>query len=71
MHQLHLVDAEVGVGRDDRPATEVDALAGEVSAETSLLALEALVEPAGCLLRLLPGRQACHFTVEVAVVATK
>mmetsp|Transcript_13597 Transcript_13597/g.53664 ORF Transcript_13597/g.53664 Transcript_13597/m.53664 type:complete len:532 (-) Transcript_13597:120-1715(-) len=48
-----LVDAQVGIGRDDRAAAEVDALAGEVSSKTTLLALEPLHEPPQGLTRAL------------------
>lgn len=50
-----LVDAQVGVGRDDGAAGEVDALSGEVAAEAALLAFEALDEAADGFLAWLGG----------------
>jgi len=46
-HELrhrHLVDAEVRVGADHRAAGEVDALAREIAAKATLLALESLAQ---------------------------
>ena len=40
-----LVDAEVGVRRDDSAAGEVNALARQVAAEAALLALQPLHKP--------------------------
>jgi len=42
-----LIDAEVGVWRNDGSPGEVDTLAGQVAAEATLLALEALAEAVG------------------------
>lgn len=42
--RTHLVDHEVGIWRNDGAAREVDALAGQVAAEATLLALEPLAE---------------------------
>lgn len=38
----HLVDGQVRIGTDDRPSTEVHALAGQVAPESTLLALQPL-----------------------------
>lgn len=54
----HLVNGQVGVGRNDRAAGKVDALAREVATEAAGLALEALTEAADGLLVLLLLRRA-------------
>lgn len=38
----HLLNFDVGVGRDDGPAREVDSFATEVASETAMLTLESL-----------------------------
>lgn len=40
----HLINTQVGIRRDYSAACEVDALAGQIASEPSLLALEALNE---------------------------
>src|SRR5581483_2938253 len=62
----HVVDADVGVGRDHRAGAEVDALAGEVAAEAALLALEALGERLeGAARAVARGRDARRLVVHV------
>lgn len=38
----NLVDGQIGIRRDDRAAREIHALAGQVSSEAALLALQPL-----------------------------
>ena len=54
----HLVDAQVGVGRNDGARAKVDALAAQVAAEAALLALQTLAKAARELLRLHAQRYA-------------
>lgn len=53
---MHLVNPEVGVGRDDGSSREIDSLAREVSTEPTLLALEALAETSYGFVILWEGR---------------
>ena len=50
--QRHLVDAKVGVGRDNSPARKVNPLARQVSSETTLLTLQPLHQTTQLLRRL-------------------
>ena len=60
-----LVDAEVGVGSDDRPGREVNSLPHEVSSDAPLLALEARLDGFERLAALLHGPgQAGHVVVD-------
>lgn len=61
----YLVDSEIGIGRDDGAAAEVDALAAQVATETALFALEALREAARELLGLHVERNAAELRVDV------
>ena len=44
----HLVDGQIGVGRDDGAPRKVNALAGQVPPETPLLSLQPLHKPPAC-----------------------
>ena len=45
LRYCNLVNAQVRVGRDNSASREVDTLAGQVTAEPTLLALQPLAEP--------------------------
>jgi hypothetical protein len=63
--KTNLFNAKIGIRRDDGTTRKIDSLAGKVSSEPTLLALQTLDEPAGELLRGFVGRNPGQLTVEV------